>query len=632
MIIYESTKSEFIASVSDKSITHKIYDLFRERIGRTRESEISSWSDSMAEMGKVIDTPTIPDDSSIAIEFNIPMTSNRVDFLISGFDDKDKGRVIIIELKRWQEAKRVEGKDGIVLTALGRGLHETTHPSYQAWSYYHLLNDYNETIRDENVTIQPCAFLHNLKRENSADILHSQYKKYLDGAPLYLKDDYDLLRKFIEASIKKGDKKVILFKLDDGKIKLSKSLQDVLVRMLNKSPEFTLIDTQKVVYEKALELAKKSKKDGKKRVLIVEGGPGTGKSVISINLLVNLNQVKGSAVYVSKNAAPRNVYSKKLKGKYKQDYISKLFQGSGAFRNCQRDIFDSIIVDEAHRLNEKSGMYKNLGENQIKEIINAAKFTIFFVDEDQQIDIADIGSKEEILKWAKDINAEVHSDILISQFRCNGSEGYLAWLDQLLEIRETANYVVPNLGYDFKVFDDPNELMNEIHKKNEISNHSRVVAGYCWNWITSGKNKSDVYDINLSNYNFHKSWNLANTQTWAIDPLSIEEVGCIHTCQGLEFEYVGVIFGLDIRFEKGRIITDYIKRARTDNSLKGIKKLASVDPIKAQRIADKIIRNTYRTLMTRGQKGCYIFCEDKALANYIKDKLNKSTNVKKFRN
>jgi len=182
--------------------------------------------------------------------------------------------------------------------------------------------------------------------------------------------------------------------------------------------------------------------------------------------------------------------------------------------------------------------------------------------------------------------------------------------------------LLSNLGYDFKVFDDPNELMSVISEKNKINNRARMVAGYCWNWITSGKNRSDVFDINLPKYNFHKSWNLSNTQTWAIDPASINEIGCIHTSQGLEFDYVGVIFGQDMRFEDGKIMTDYSKRARTDNSLRGIKIMASNYPEKAQKIADKIIRNTYRTLMTRGQKGCYIFCEDKALGKYIREKLN----------
>ena len=179
MIIYESTKDDFLKYVNENSITHKIYDIYRERIGRTRENEISSWTDSMAEMAKVIDSDLIPGNATIAIEFNIPMTSNRIDFIISGFDENKKGKVIIIELKRWQKAQKVDGKDGVVKTALGRGIHETTHPSYQVWSYAHLISDYNETIRDEEISIYPCAFLHNMEEKNASDLKDPQYEKYV---------------------------------------------------------------------------------------------------------------------------------------------------------------------------------------------------------------------------------------------------------------------------------------------------------------------------------------------------------------------------------------------------------------------------------------------------------------------
>jgi hypothetical protein len=119
------------------------------------------------------------------------------------------------------------------------------------------------------------------------------------------------------------------------------------------------------------------------------------------------------------------------------------------------------------------------------------------------------------------------------------------------------------------------------------------------------------------------SWNLGNTSTWAIDPNSIHEAGCIHTSQGLEFDYIGVVIGEDIKYEDG-IVTDYSKRAKTDQSLRGIKQLAKKDPQKAQEIADRIIKNTHRTLMSRGQKGCYIYCCDDKLRDYIKKRLEKS--------
>ena len=186
-----------------------------------------------------------------------------------------------------------------------------------------------------------------------------------------------------------------------------------------------------------------------------------------------------------------------------------------------------------------------------------------------------------------------------------------------------------DFDYDFKVIEDPNVLRKLIEEKNKINNKSRLVAGYCWNWISSGKNDSNVHDIVIPEYNFEMSWNLGNSQTWAIDPMSVNEVGCIHTCQGLEFDYVGVIIGNDIRYEEDKIVTDYTKRAQTDQSLKGIKKIAKEKGQDvAEKIADKIIKNTYRTLMTRGMKGCYIYCMDKNLRNYIRKKQIKNNYIK----
>lgn len=146
-----------------------------------------------------------------------------------------------------------------------------------------------------------------------------------------------------------------------------------------------------------------------------------------------------------------------------------------------------------------------------------------------------------------------------------------------------------------------------------------MVAGYCWDWIKDGKNDTNVHDITIGD--FGASWNLGSSSTWAIDPQSVNEIGCIHTCQGLEFDYCGVIIGDDMRYDDG-IITDYTKRAKTDQSMKGIRKLIRKDKDYALQQADAIIKNTYRTLMTRGQKGCYIYCTDKKLNDYLKKRLN----------
>jgi len=191
-------------------------------------------------------------------------------------------------------------------------------------------------------------------------------------------------------------------------------------------------------------------------------------------------------------------------------------------------------------------------------------------------------------------------------------------LDNTLEIRETANWNMKDIDYDIQILDSPHEVRNIIIERNRVSNNrARILAGYCWNWLKEGQNDSCVHDIQIGD--FEISWNLKNSNTFAIDETSVNEAGCIHTSQGLEFDYVGVIIGDDLRYENGQVVTDFTKRARTDQSLKGIKTLFKENPEKARAVADEIIKNTYRTLMTRGMKGCYVYCTDKRLATYLKE-------------
>ena len=623
MIVYEATKELFVDDVVNDKIESNIDRRFYEKMGyHTSESERRAWNNSMQYMMKVLIDQHIPGNVGIAIEFKIPNTSKRVDFIITGKDGKLKNTAVIVELKQWEKADIVSGKDGIVEAFTGHALREVAHPSYQAWSYATTIEDYNETVQDRQIDLHPCAYLHNYEKVTPPTILNDTYKEYSNKAPAFVKGDVEKLRDFISKYIQYGDDKETLYLIENGKIRPSKSLQDALSNMLKGNREFVMIDDQKTVYETALKMARDSFKDGKKRVLVVKGGPGTGKSVLAINLLVNLTNENMVCEYVTKNAAPRNVYASKLSGDLKKTRINNLFRGSGCFINAEPNEFDVLLVDESHRLNAKSGMFKNQGENQIKEIINASKFSVFFIDESQRVDINDIGSVDEIRKYIEYYGAETELMELESQFRCNGSDGYIAWIDDVLDIRKTANESGFDLDYDIRVVDNPNEMKDIIFGKNKENNKARLLAGYCWDWITSGKNKSDVYDITIPKYDFAMSWNLGNSTTWAIDPNSVNEIGCIHTSQGLEFDYVGVIIGEDLRYENGKIVTDFTKRAKTDKSLFGIKKMYKENPEKALKIADDIIKNTYRTLLTRGQKGCYIYCEDKNLSEYLKRRIN----------
>jgi DUF2075 family protein len=343
--------------------------------------------------------------------------------------------------------------------------------------------------------------------------------------------------------------------------------------------------------------------------------------VVAVNLLAKLIERQRNARYVSKNAAPRAVYEAKLVGTFRRSRISNLFCGSGSFHQCEPNTYDVLIVDEAHRLNEKSGLYRNEGDNQIREIIRAARCSIFFVDDDQRVTVHDIGHTEEIRRLAYEQHAVVTDRELSSQFRCNGSDGYLAWLDDTLDIRQTANNRLDTSEYDFRVFDSPADMHALIETKNRASNRARVVAGYCWKWPS--KTNPAPYDIEIHEFRYRRRWNLAKDGSlWIVAPNSVDEIGCIHTCQGLELDYVGVIIGPDLAFRDGKIVADASKRASSDQTVKGLKKMRRENPEDARRLGDLIVKNTYRTLMTRGMKGCFVYCTDPELAAYLRTRIH----------
>ena len=620
MIVYLQTKSQFREDVLSNRIEDKVLDSFKGALGKkVGSSELASWRNSLPYMSRVLEDPGIPQNSGVAIEFNIPQTGKRVDFIITGTREDGQRTAVIVELKQWQESEATT-KDAIVSTFVGGREREVNHPSYQAWSYAMLIEDFNETVRRDPIHLRPCAYLHNY--EPDSVIRAPFYAEHIRAAPVFLKDDAVKLREFIKTHVKHGDDGEAMFRIRDGKIRPSKGLADHLASMMQGNREFYLIDEQKLVYETALSLASSSTSKNK-NILIVNGGPGTGKTVVAINLLVELTNREIASQYVTKNSAPRAVYESKLTGTLKKTRISNLFVGSGAFTATPANTFGGLIVDEAHRLNEKSGMFSNLGENQIKELIDASTFTVFFLDEDQRIHWKDIGDKSQIREWADSLGATVTELDLESQFRCNGSDGFLAWVDQVLEVRETANSTLEGTNYEFKVCSSATELRDLIRRRNAVSNRARMVAGYCWDWLsrkTKGNPIPKDYDFKLDDGTFTAKWNLTeHGSLWIVNPQSVEEIGCIHTCQGLELDYVGVILGPDLIVRDGKVVTEGAKRSKQDSSIKGYKGMLKTDHRIARKKADLIIKNTYRTLMTRGSKGCYVFSTDPETNQYFQE-------------
>ncbi len=236
-------------------------------------------------------------------------------------------------------------------------------------SYVACLEDFNAAVQEGGMALQPCAYLHNHPRDGEID--HPHYREHLARAPLFLARERAKLQAFIRKHVRHGDRKGALYAIENGRIRPSKMLIDSVAGLLQGKPEFVLIDDQKVVHETILQVDAQAAR--RKQVVIVQGGPGTGKSVVAINLLGALIGRGRNARYVSKSVAPHAVYEARLAGTFTKTRISNLFSGSGAFVSDKADTYDTLIVDEAHRLNEKSGLYRNLGDNQVRELIQSAR-------------------------------------------------------------------------------------------------------------------------------------------------------------------------------------------------------------------------------------------------------------------
>ncbi|MBK9982085.1 MAG: DUF2075 domain-containing protein [Saprospiraceae bacterium] len=562
-------------------------------------------------MGTVIRKSKIAEDCGVMIEFCLPSTSLRIDFIVSGRDSLGKKNFIIIELKQWKEAQSTSKKD-LVLTKYYSG-NPSTHPSYQASSYKMFLSDYNENVYNHTLTPFSCAYLHNYKQKQPEPLLDSVYEEVLKDSPIYFKDDYEKLELFIKHHVGYGNGKEILYEIESGNIKPSKKLIDHVVGLFRGNKEFHLLEEQKVAFEIALDIGKSATK---KTVLIIKGGPGTGKSVISMSLLGELLKGKKNVVFVAPNASFREVMLDKLTRGEDSMRAKLLISGSGKYYGAKSNVFDVIVADEAHRLKNGSAfMYK--GDNQIDDIINAARVSILFIDEDQLIRPEDIGSIEEITRIAKLHKAEVIEMELTTQFRCAGADGYVNWINDVLRIKDTANFDGwDKKEFEFKIVSDPVQLRSLIIQRSSEGHNARMLAGYAWNWSAEGDGNSDsqINDVVVPEFKFAMPWNSRKVgTTWAINQRGINQIGCVHTSQGLEFDYVGIIVGDDLKYdiEFDEYFTDW-------NAYKDVKGKSGMksDPEKLCRM----VRNIYRILMTRGMKGCYVYFTDKATESYFKKK------------
>jgi len=627
MIIYAETKRDFLDDVDLNRLERRLVDGFERQTGSV-PADRSVWADEYARFSNALRRARVDEDMQVAIEYHVSAAGrSRIDVLLAG-NDGERDSCLVLELKAWSEADVSDVPELVWSPYSGGSL--TQHPCLQARKYKGLILRFNADIRDKEIDIQSAAYLFNLVRRRPEPLEDPRYRHIIDESRLFLADDADDLSRYIETLVRHRSRHDVLFLLEKGRIIPAPALVERVASMLEGNEEFELLDAQNEAFQVIRHAIAGVATAAKRQVFIVHGGPGTGKSVIAVRLLAEVLGSRRLGFFVAPNKAFRDtLVEQRARGsrEYREDGQA-LFQSSWSFHTADfaKDrLHEVLVVDEAHRL--KDAAYQYRGGSMVEDMVRAARISVFFLDETQRVQWNDSGSELRIREAATKFQARVHPPFtLTAQFRCGGSDGYLNWLDDVLQIRPTGNFDNwADEHYDFRVFDAAAPLYRELKSRN-TDNKARLVAGYSWEWPTAGRQRRG-HAKHVEADGLSLPWNFSG-ENWATSPDGIDQVGCVHTCQGVEFDWLGVLIGPDLRFEKGQVIGDPDQRAKTDSSLKGWKKslreadgnAAATEAVLAK--VQAIIKNTYKVLLSRGRRGCFVWCADPALRENLRERLH----------
>jgi hypothetical protein len=622
MRLYSGTSKQFITDAVKNQIADKLGNAFFQYYRRKPSiGEFHSWQNSLTALSNLFQFAGLVD-NGIMLEYELPLTSLRLDCIICGRDSQAEDRAVIIELKQWSDTEPTDLENEVLTYVAGRK-REVLHPSVQVSRYKNFLADQHTAFYEEDhIKLDAIAYLHNYSYKASDAIFDEKFKKSLDDCPIFTADESDSIIAYLKERLDEGEGETVLKRIEGSEYRPSKKLMEHVSKMIKEKSEYVLLDDQLVVYDKILTLVKNSFHDKDKHVVIVKGGPGTGKSVIAINVMADLLNQGFNAQYATGSRAFTSTLRKIIgtKGSVQFKYFN-------SYMKAEANQIDIIISDEAHRIRKSSNnRYTKKTDRsekpQIHELLNAARVSVFFIDDKQIVRPDEIGSVNYIKVTAEEFSYQVHEYELTTQFRCGGSEGFVNWVDNTLEVSETANVMLDTSEeFEFKIFSDPLSLEKAIKSKAGEGYTARLTAGFCWPWSMPDQDGNLLNDVKIGD--FQRPWDakpgaaklakgIPKSELWAYDPSGIEQIGVVYTAQGFEFDYVGVIVGLDLKYD----LSTQTWVGDPTQSADSVVKRSKENFI-------NLVKNTYRVLLTRGMKGCYVYFMDKDTEIFFRTRMSK---------
>ena len=623
MHLYGGSTRQFIADATQARIANQLSDRFFEEFRyRPAQSEVTSWRNSLLAMASVLQLADLTD-QGILVELKLPLSSKRLDVLITGQNRATGASAVIIELKQWTAVGRSSITDCVTVD-FGGHLVDHLHPSRQVAQYQRYLSDTHPAFSDGAIALDACAYLHYAQHDPGSPLFDAEFALLLEANPAFTGDQRDGLASYLDQRVNGPDEGDILKQVAASTFKPHRRLLDHVGRVIRNEPSFVLLDEQLVAYNAILDEVAHAGENMRRVVFLVEGGPGTGKSVIAVNLVAELASRGLSTLHLTGSKA------------FTENLRQRVGNRAGALFKYFRDtatITDPIeiaVLDEAHRIRTVSTSRftpatARSGKAQIDDILDASRVSVFFIDDLQVVRPGEVGSTNLIRESAAKRGVQVRDFKLEAQFRANGSDSFIHWVDNTLELARTPQ-VLWSLDddFDFRIVGNIRELERLIRSRAANGTTARLVAGFCWPWSDPDAAGELERDVRVGDWAM--PWNakaearrlgpgIPKSDFWASNPKGIDQVGCVYTAQGFEFDYVGVIFGPDLVY-------------RSANGGWVGQREQSHDRVVRRGVTEveftRYVKSTYRVLLTRGLRGCYVYFMDAPTREFFLSRTERS--------
>ncbi|MFF0623613.1 DNA/RNA helicase domain-containing protein [Streptomyces sp. NPDC004296] len=619
---------ESVARVAARNLEGMLEDQLAEQFVhvhgyRPGNSEVRSWRRSIPALtGALLDAGL--DQVEMLIEYGLPLTSKRADVVLAGVHpDTQEPSYVVVELKQWSEAYPDED-DEPTLCRVDAYARPVLNPIEQVRGYCAYLVSFNGALAQNPEQIAGVAYLHNATEFGVSGLYATQQDEH---GRMFTADRRGEFVSYLRSRLAPAPGAEAADALVAGKTQPSRQLMAVAADEVREREQFVLLDEQRVAYELVLRAVQRAHGSDHKEVVIVTGGPGTGKSVIALSLLGELYRQGLPALHATGSQSFTKTM-RKVAGSRKRQ-VQDLFKYFNSFMTAKRNSLDVLLCDEAHRIRETSAnrytrAEHRTGRPQVDELIDVARVPVFLLDQHQVVRPGEIGRVEEIKAAAARRGLQCREVSLDSQFRCGGSDAYLQWVVRLLGLEGDGPVTwEPDGRMELEVAESPADLEAFLENRRSQGYGARISAGYCWRWSEAKPGEPLPEDVVIGDW--ARPWNLKGERSvmgappsalWATDPAGFGQVGCVYTAQGFEYDWSGVILGPDLVWRTDRWVVD---------------RTASKDPVFKRSTpdedVDRLIRNTYKVLLTRGMVGTVIYSTDRETRARLRELMGRQGGV-----